>query len=160
MTKFKNFLASQKLSPTTQKNYLTDVRCFWRWYWITLKRESRADSPPKQNLFFKVNNWFSFSVLWAFKESLIAAGASPATINRRLSGLKKFGDFLVDSGWLRENPAQKVGRVKLKKEDKWKKILNWFKQDLKNQGRSKTTIKNYLGDVRQFLRWASTGAPA
>lgn len=37
--------------------------------------------------------------------------------------------------------------------------LSFFKKSLQEKGASKSTVKNYLADVRNFINWASADSP-
>lgn len=144
---FKFFLKSKGVSPLTKKNYLSDVRYFLKWV-----KESGLSGKSvvsgKAELF-----WFNQTAITTFKNSLISSQTPPTTINRRLSALRQFGEFLVKQGWLKQNPAKIVSGVSGK--SGWQFILSEFKGALKNQKQKEATIKNYLSDVRQFLLFSS-----
>lgn len=153
---FKFFLKSKGVSPLTQKNYLSDVRYFLKWV-----KESGLSGKSvvsgKAELF-----WFNQTAITTFKNSLISSQTPPTTINRRLSALRQFGEFLVKQGWLKQNPAKivsgvsgKSGISREKGRKEWQFILSEFKGALKNQKQKEATIKNYLSDVRQFLLFSS-----
>lgn len=137
--KFKQFLTSVGLNKTTQKNYLADLKHFLNWVKNTNYQSFRFDC----------------QTIDAYKKSLIKGKVPANTINRRLSGLCRFGDFLVSQEGTRENPVRDVARLSLDHKDSWQLILKQFQWALKDQGRSQTTIKNYLSDVGQYLKWVA-----
>jgi len=157
---FKKFLGKKGVNPTTQKNYLTDIRSYLGWAArneICDTRDVIRDTFPYT--LPEIQNWFNQTMITSFKNWLVLSQTPPATINRRLSGLRQFGNFLVKSGWLKENPAKKITGARNTGHETREKIwgqnmLKEFGQALKNEGQKETTIKNYLGDVRQYLGWA------
>jgi len=133
LKKYRLFLEAQGLGLKTQKNYLSDLRCFFCW----LRKSG------------KTNFWFSQTTIQSFKDDLICRHTPPATVNRRLSALRKFGEFLVAQKLLKENPAKDVKSLRGLRD--WEIVLRKFRQALKDEGQKPATIKNYLSDVRQFL---------
>lgn len=152
---FKLFLKSKGVSPLTQKNYLSDVRYFLKWV-----KESGLSGKSvvsgKAELF-----WFNQTAITTFKNSLISSQTPPTTINRRLSALRQFGEFLVKQKWIEENPGRNISGISglsgisRNKKKKWELILKEFRQALENQKQKEATIKNYLSDVKQFLLFSS-----
>lgn len=151
---YKFFLKNKGLDLITQKNYLSDVRYFLKW----LRKSGLSGKSGASELF-----WFNQAILAAFKNSLVSSQTPLTTINRRLSGLRQFGEFLVSQGWLSQNPGRRIHNTKNNKQvccwrnkTQWATILEQFKHALKNQKQSQATIKNYTSDVRQYLDWADT----
>lgn len=144
--RFKKYLTSQKLvgkklSANSIKNYLSDVRHFFRWLEENKKRKTSitiADFTP-----------VSFQ---AYKNSLSRQHIPDTTLCRRLASLRKFGQFLVQANFLGTDPAAKLTNPKAKHLDP--ELLQQFKTYLKSQKLAKTTIKNYLADIKQFTQWS------
>lgn len=145
---FSLYLRSQKIAENTVRNYLIDVRHFLNWLENSYP-ELVSDKPDitAQNI--------SSDVLKNYKEFLKENNTSPATINRRLSSLRKLSGFFISQGWKRSNPGKKVANITSKKEtDSDWQILNRFAKSLKEEGKSSSTIRNYLSDVRGYLEWS------
>ncbi|MFC1711698.1 site-specific integrase [Patescibacteria group bacterium] len=140
---FKSYLIGQKLSKTSIKNYLSDVRRFTSWS--------------------AKNNYHSFEskVFVAYKTHLYTQKTPSKTINRYLSSLRKLGMFLQEEKITLKNPAADLTNIKtgqktnqaLKTPKANHEMLENFKLALLSQKRKPATIKNYVSDTNQFLNW-------
>ncbi len=80
---------------------------------------------------------------------------SLATTNRRLSSLRRFGHFLFVTKQLPADPTTTLTNLKIhQKSTTIRQILNQYKNHLKAEQLSKSTIKNYLSDLNSYLLWA------
>lgn len=148
---FRIYLISQKSSPRTIKNYLSDIRTFWEWLAKKTGIHYQIAGPSIFSLFTQ-------ETLQEYQKDLLSAKTPPSTINRYLSALRKLGEFAKQKGWLTENPAIKIPNLspfqkRLPGERPEEKILEEFCIELKKQKVSPLTIKNYLTDLRHFLNW-------
>lgn len=87
---FRSFLYEYKKSNLTIKNYINDVKSFLAW----LKEVALPNhnwSNKNENLFSKI----TLPVIEEYKQRLISTKFSPATINRKLSSLRRY------TGWAR-----------------------------------------------------------
>jgi len=150
---FKNYLKIQKVSPITIKNYLADINHFFDW--LEEKTGIRQQIAGKATF-----GLFTQETLNEYKTDQLAEGTPLSTINRRLSALRKFGQFGRQQGWISENPAEKVANATLVQSAKSKVqsglILKDFEEHLEKEKVSPITIKNYLSDLRHFLGWLET----
>jgi site-specific recombinase XerD len=91
---FRRHLMARDLAPATVQAYLQDVTRFHTWLaWV------HEDTAP---LLARVRT----IDLAAFRTHLIHEQAhTPATVNRRLQGLRLFFRWLYDGNWVSENPA-------------------------------------------------------
>lgn len=90
---FKSFLYECKKSNLTIKNYINDVKGFFVWLKeVTLIKYNR--SVEKNNLLNKITPF----IIEEYKQRLIAAKFSPATINRKLSSLKSYVNWAKSQG--------------------------------------------------------------
>ena len=91
---FRRQLAVRDLAPATTQAYLHDLARFQTWLaWV------HEDTPPLLTQVRTVD-------LAAFRTYLIHEQAqAPATVNRRLQGLRLFFQWLYDCDWITENPA-------------------------------------------------------
>lgn len=149
---FRNYLIAKKISLLSVKNYLADVRHFLNFKGYA--EEAIIGLPQVEQL----TGIFSAKGVEDYKQKLRLLGVSSRTINRRLSSLRQFGQFLVSQSFLSENPAVQIsnlprGRQVSKEEIQQEKTLKEFKNYLWEKGTSKLTMKNYLADMRQFLNW-------
>jgi site-specific recombinase XerD len=136
----KNTLATylrqeKELSKTTIKNYLVDLDRFIGY----LKDQNGTD-------FLKIDN----SKIENYKSYLLSTDLAKSTIKRRLSTVRSFCQMGVKKGWFKANYAQDVTNPQTTSETE--KILDKFRSWLKAEGASKSTIKNYVSDVRNYLR--------
>jgi len=77
---------------------------------------------------------------------------SPASINRKLSSLRRFGAFLADTKLLDSNPAQAVTNLDI--DPTLTQVINHYKKHLQTEELSRSTIKNYVSDLKKYLSWA------
>jgi len=91
---FRHHLADRDLAPSTVQAYLSDLARFQAW--LTWVHEDKA---PLLTQIRTVD-------LAAFRTHLIhEQGHPPATVNRRLQGLRLLFRWLVDCNWIAENPT-------------------------------------------------------
>ena len=80
---------------------------------------------------------------------------SLATINRRLSSLRRFGHFLFVTKLLPTNPTTHLTNLKnTQKSTTIRQILDHYTTYLKSEALTESTIKNYLSDLNHYLLWA------
>ncbi|MBI2036678.1 site-specific integrase [Candidatus Microgenomates bacterium] len=142
---FQNYLFDQKVRPSgnTVRNYLADINLFIRW----LKASYGLSFQPGAVTFYHIENFVRY---------LEGQNLSPATIERRLSSLRKFFEFLLSIHLISQSPlvdlkAQTAGRAD-------PHHLGEFKNFLYRQGLAANTIKNYLFDLEHFFSWLSQAA--
>lgn len=147
---FKNYLLVQKNSPVTAKNYVTDLNHFLNWV-------DNEIGIKYQIVGKDIFSFFTKKTLEKYKASLLTEAIPLTTINRRLSTLRKFGQFGLSQGWLKNNPALKITNATFKEtktdSEVDVKILEGFEKQLEKEKISPVTIKNYLSDLRHFLNW-------
>lgn len=95
---FKSFLYEYKKSRLTIKNYINDVKSFFLWLGEAALIKY-AWNIADRNLLDKINA----SVIQEYKQRLIAAKFSPATINRKLSSLRSYMSWAKSQGLISEN---------------------------------------------------------
>jgi site-specific recombinase XerD len=147
---FKLYLQIQRSSTLTVKNYVIDVNHFLSWL-------AQKTGIKHQIVGKAIFGLFTIETIGEYKQNLLQDRTPLSTINRRLSALRKFGQFGLKQGWLTENPAEKVANATLKQDVRWEtqdeKILENFQKHLEKEKASPLTIKNYLSDLRHFLSW-------
>ena len=145
---FKNYLIIKKNSPVTAKNYLADINHFLNWL-------AKKTGVKYQIVGKAIFGLFTEETLDEYKTDLLKNKTPLSTLNRRLSALRKFGQFGKEQGWLTEIPKIK-NIISIPKEDKYppsEKVLESFQQYLLKEKISHLTVKNYLSDLRHFLGW-------
>lgn len=91
---FDHYLVSKNVSKVSRKNYLSDLRAYLLWIEAQDLREH-----------------FSLDVLISYKEFLISNRLPVSSINRSLSSLRSYGDFLLEHQTLFSNPARLIRNV-------------------------------------------------
>jgi len=150
---FKNYLIIKKTSPITAKNYLVDINHFLNW----LAKETGVKHQIVGKAIFGL---FTKETLNEYKNYLLLNKTPLSTLNRRLSALRKFGDFGKGQEWLKENPARKIANatkttsteISANRQSN-EEILEKFSLHLNKEKVSSITVKNYLSDLRHFLGW-------
>lgn len=93
---FKNFLYEYKKSNLTIKNYINDIKSFFRWL-SEVSLTKYAWDVAERNLLDKVN----FSVIDEYKQRLVSSKFSPRTINRKLSSLRNYIKWAISQGFIK-----------------------------------------------------------
>lgn len=96
LARFEKHMVDLALSPTTITNYLADARAFARWY-----SENNGGC-------FCLASLSASDVREYCLHLQSVEGRAPATINRRLQGIRKFCQFAIEVGLMRSNPATEV----------------------------------------------------
>jgi len=150
---FKNYLIIKKISPVTAKNYLVDVNHFLNWL-------AEKTGVKYQIVGKAIFGLFTEETLKEYKKDLLVAKTPLSTLNRRLSALRKFGEFGKKQEWLKENEAERIANaiksdfiISSVSKQPNEEILGKFTQHLETEKVSSITIKNYLSDLRHFLGW-------
>lgn len=148
---FKEFLHAEKISKGTARSYLSDIRHFFSW----LKEFSEHHRTEIWKLDFAgLLSQVNENLLEAYKKSLLANNVPAKTVNRRFSSLRRFGSFCQAQNIISLNPFDTLRNISSEQETGQKKSpLAGFHLFLWQNKASKSTIKNYLNDVRQFLEW-------
>jgi len=90
---FLDFLIKQNVSRITRNNYISDLRHFFRWL---------SPLPPTT---------LSTDILEQYKQSQIYQYIPIASINRRLSTLRKFFACAAKNGWTTTNPTTTLSNI-------------------------------------------------
>ncbi len=148
---FIEFLTGQGASEKTRNNYRSDLRHFVGWTMLTIISTGLPN--PTTHLDFV--HLISPDLLHNYKLYMVENTIPTATINRRLSTIRMFFRCCLTHGWITHSPAETLINIRddHKNNAPLSAILTHWKQDLEKEGASKSTIKNYLTDVRKFLEW-------
>lgn len=151
LKRFSEYLRSYPLSKITVKNYLSDVRHFSHWSQSYFREKIDLNSVTPQ-------------IIDIYKE---VSGILPRTFSRHLSSLRRFFKFLGDQGIISQGQFQEIIHSlslhhilidqKQAYEDKWH--IREFKNHLYLENLTRNSIKNYLGDIKNFCRWLEQIAP-
>lgn len=139
LQQFVNFLLNQNPKPSllTVKNYKADIGQFMSWCEKELKSPFDGSKITSQ-------------IIEQYKKS---RNLSPSSIERHVSSLRKFFNFLKDEKVASWNPLEKMtaSAEALTKADPW--MIKGFKSFLYEYKKSNLTIKNYINDVKSFFAW-------
>lgn len=140
---FKHYLVSQKLSAATLKNYVSDIRQFLAWLAGELQETVIEPVHLTASVFQNYGRWLNDP----------ANRIHPATAERYLSSLKRFGSFLENAKLTDANPAADLKPAAI--DPTLDQVINEFKRELIHQKLSGSTVKNYVSDVHHYLLWAN-----
>ncbi|MBI2590936.1 MAG: site-specific integrase [Candidatus Blackburnbacteria bacterium] len=143
---FEQYLLTKKhVSRKTLRNYRCDLAHFANFALIQTSTNNVEELLPH----------FNNRLVKKYKAGQTTEGVQTSTINRRLSTLRNFSQFLLGLGLITSNPTTVIKNAqKPIPEDKLEKMLAEFRRHLEKQGVSKSTLKNYLSDVNQFFEYA------
>lgn len=150
---FEIYLNSQKVSYSSIRNYSVDIRNFLEWFTLHLKTEQVEFNEEDVSCMASL---ISKEKIELYKNFLLNNRSPVKTINRRLSTIRKFCSFALSQHWLSSNPGKLVTNAGTKPKQEISEneyILDEFKNDLKSEGVSLITIKNYTVDIKQFLEF-------
>lgn len=155
-TKFETYLKlNRNISGKTLRNYRADLLHFTNWGKTKLSSETIIVEDLESLL-----PHLTIELIETYKSEELGRSVPQSTINRRLSTLRNFGKFLLESGTTSINPLLTV--TNLTQNLSWEKqvdgLLGDFERNLTKQGISRVTLKNYLSDMRQFFAWMSKNA--
>lgn len=160
---FEAFLLTNGNSRITIKNYLSDLNHFLGWLELFLKSQNIFFSPLQTEY---LSRYFDKNVINRYASYLRANSLPPSTINRRFSALRCLSKFLLSQGWIKENPTKELLNFKKPSlnpypsitADPKGQILADFKKSLERKDSTPNTVKNYLSDIGEFLRWLESEA--
>lgn len=148
---FEQYLNDAKYSVITRKNYLSDLKHFF--LWIDASIQIGTTSLNQSPLYLL--ELLTPAVLEQFRQSLIASQTPPATINRRFATIRTFFTYCQEQGWITTNPSSKIANFshRLARGNSAEDQISLFAQYLSKEGASKSTIRNYTSDIKQFFDW-------
>jgi site-specific recombinase XerD len=152
LTDFTVYLQEQGVSALTLKNYRSDINHFSGW--LILKTRSLGILADQLT---ECIPFISKKLGHEYRNFLLENATPHITINRRLSSLRHLARFLVltqivDFDFMAELPNIDFVTKKINPFP----LVNEFEQHLTHEKASKSTIKNYLSDIRHFLAWLET----
>lgn len=133
---FITFLDKNNASAITKKNYISDIRYFTAWY----KNAYGEDFSPE-----KLNQ----SAIEDFKRQ--HANENLLSLRRRLSTLRKLVKFSIQNNYISSDPFGQAQILKARSGIDLDELRNY----LYRKGLSAISIKNYLGDISQFMDWTA-----
>ncbi len=128
-----------KISPSSIKNYVSDINHF-----LTFVSAS-IQEPIVQPVHITP------AVIKAYSAAA-ATQLSPSSLNRHLSSLRYFGRFLLNTKLCEIDPAQNLTNPAF--DPTLAQVITRYQKFLTSGSLSKSTIKNYLSDLKKYLLWA------
>lgn len=148
---FEHYLTKNKgVSLKTLRNYRADLKHFFDWAVNHLNAQGLTILSHHHLVAH-----LTPSLVGKYKGANLETHVPHATTNRRLSTLRNFSRFLVESGLKTEDPTEVIENLKLDKDLKleFERVVGEFKNHLAEEGLSKSTLKNYISDVKNFSAW-------
>ena len=99
---FEEHLQKRDRSDYTVKGYVRDLQTFFAW----LQEQTGKEIPTGEVTFFDVKR---------HRDELEDARKKPATVNRALSALRQFFDWMVAQGHVACNPVASVKQIRVKR---------------------------------------------
>lgn len=157
---FQLYLDIADVKKSSRKNYLADCRNFLEWL---ISSGGNVNVDGYSQILHRVN----VQTIQEYVKMLQEKETAPATINRRLSGLRIFFDFCCKAEITRNNPARELSNVSislnqpdaisipqpLRKPMSIEKLLQDYEKALEKSKLNQATVKNYFADVNQFFIW-------
>lgn len=152
-TLFVAFLHGKNISEKTLVNYKSDVKHFIAWILEYYQTNSIIIPETLQDFVKSI----SHSHIDTYKNMQINSSTPQATTNRRLSSLRIFFTFTQEQGWTTVNPCDSINNVTPPQSTltTTESLIKNYEQFLKDEGSSQNTIRDYVGDAKQFLTWLS-----
>lgn len=139
------------VSGKTLRNYRADLSHFSGWATLYLQSVGVKIASSEGVL-----PHFTPQLIALYKGYHLENNIPEGTVNRRLSTLRNFARFLLNAGQISQNPTSTISNLKLEIDSRQKLVvlIEEFKKHLDKEDLSKTTMKNYLSDIRHFLNWS------
>lgn len=140
LNQFRQYLKDKQVSANTVKNYSSDLSTFVDYlkstnqYFSILTLPFILDSTTLEN--YK---------LWLTKKD------PPATVNRRLSSLRKFMTFAIESNAISKDYTGTVNNLVLLSPAKGEQTLETVHSFLETYVSDSNTVKDYTSDINNFL---------
>ena len=150
---FLTYLKSLQLCQNSLRFYKSDLKHFFLWMASLLKRQGVFVSELQEIVPF-----LKPELAHKYRQSLLDGQTAVKTLNRRLSTLRRFADYLFTHDFLSLNFAADIENVSLKSQGclegpSLTKLLTGFENHLRAEKASGNTIKNYLADIHHFSVW-------
>ena len=141
---FKEYLQLQGSSLRTQKGYLFDLNHFLNWL---SQQNINIDQTTKQTV-------------EAYIKSLTDT-KSTATVNRILSTLRVFFQYLTDKKFILNNPVIEISNIKQQQPLKhFSTIISAYEAKLKHEGILSGQAAHQKTVVNDFLTWINNKTPS
>lgn len=127
------------ISPSSIKNYVSDINHFLNF--IAGSIQETIVQPVH----------ITPAAIKAYSTAA-ATQLSPSSLNRHLSSLRYFGRFLLNTKLLETDPAQNLTNPAF--DPTLAQVITRYQKFLTSEDLSKSTVKNYISDLKKYLLWA------
>jgi len=147
---FENHLLNTiKISKKSLKYYRSDLSHFVGWIFLKIKTLGILADDFNQAIPF-----LSHDLLSEYKSFLILNKVALKTINRRLSTLRHFSKYLVLEDIIQFDFMDNISNVQKEESSLLHNhLVKDFSKFLESQKVSRSTSKNYIADINQFISW-------
>ncbi len=128
-----------KISPSSIKNYVSDINHFLNFI------AGSIQEPIVQPVHITPAAIKTYT-------ATAASQLSPSSLNRHLAAIRCFGRFLVHTKLLETDPAQNL--INPDFDPTLAQVITRYQKFLTTEALSKSTIKNYVSDLKKYLLWA------
>lgn len=135
---FKSSLTAENVQPATVKNYVSDLKHFFGW--LSTQPDFDDDMP----------RILTPTAVQDYVFYMLEANIPFATVNRRLSTLRKFCSLGIQQGWLTTNPISHVTNL-IALQGIGPEMALRFQQHLSEEGLTAEEIRKNITDVKEFL---------
>jgi len=145
-TEFSSYLIKQNASEVTRKNYVADIKNFFKW----LNNAVSTGSITLREEVEKPLRTITTEIIELFKRSLITTQTPTATINRRLSALRMFFQFAMIEHKIIENPMLLVRNIP--RNDALNNVST-LNAALERYAQDKKATPSDIDDIKTFFSW-------
>lgn len=147
---FSSYLTDRNMSANTRKNYLADLRSFFRWMSDSNVLPDLKEAQTIKEFLQPITQ----DLLQNYRQSLLLSNTPIATTNRKLTTLRTFFLFASINTYVHDNPTvglQNVSSLSSKLDDATlDTFLNEYETDQKH---AHTWIASDRTDILSFFRW-------
>lgn len=136
LTAYSSYLKQEKYSDNTIRNYLSDLSSYFRWS----VNQGYAQNLQDYSKFLTVSTLSTYFSLIQQQKSY----------SRSLASLRSFCQFALNQNFIHKDVVNSALQNLSKNSNQ---LLEQFSAYLKKQKVSDNTLRNYLGDVNQYLSW-------
>ncbi len=147
LLQFKQYLIESGVAYNTRKNYTSDLSTFVDY----LNKNNQYFSLLTLSFVLSNSNLENYKI-WLLKNSPLN------TVNRRLSSIRKFGNFAIEKKLIDPSEMGTTSNVAHPVGDQKQMLLDKFKIYLETQGNTPNTIRGYLSDVRYYMGIRDSGS--
>lgn len=147
---FSAYLTDRSMSGNTRKNYLADLRSFFRWMADSIVSPEANQAQTIQDFLRPI----TVDTLQNYRRSLVLSNTPIATINRKLTTLRTFFLFASINNYIHENPTHGLMNVPSKSSKLDETTISAFLDEYEaDQKQARQWIASDRDDITSFFRW-------